>query len=383
MAEIDDLELNRIYARLDYLEQLAESAPRVPAIGGVDGGDLAGDTIPEIVDETGSAGESALLRRDDNVPALKVRRNTDTPTKNISALHAASDSEGWQLAIAAAADEDAERAASAHANPTLEVVPDGGAQVKLDTYGSGKQQLVPGASGIYGKLNPAGGVVDIGDGAELKVGDGVEVGIANDVKVKPDADADNILAVSASGVLVKALASTSKRGLMLQASAPAAGLRNIPAIDNAETVWKVAALFDATNPANLGTASPGTAMTAARRDHVHNTPSSSPDVETDTLASDYTMSTSGWEDVLSLTAPGSGALVWANFGASLSPVSARITYDSGGGDTPCADVGPGSGRSGTGFAIVPGGATIKLQISDGGSGYTIYAAETFLAAMAF
>lgn len=382
MAEIDDLELSRIYLRIEDLERLAESAPRVPAISGVDGEDLAGDTIPEIVDETGSAGTSELLRRDDNVPALKLRHNAEVVPENISALHAASGSKGFQLAVAAAADEDAERAASAHANPTIEVVPDGGAQVKLDTYGSGKQQLVPGASGLYGKLATDGGIVDVGDGAKLNEGDGLEID-TNVVKVKADADADNILAVSASGVLVKALASTSGRGLMLQATAPAAGLRNIAAIDNAETAWKAAALFDATNPADLGTAAPGTAMAAARRDHVHNLPASAPDVETDTLASDHTMSTAGWEDVLMLEAPGSGALVWANFGASLSPVSGQITYDSGGGDTKCADVGAGTGRSGCGFAIVPGGATVKLQISDGGSGYTIYAAETGLAAMAF
>jgi hypothetical protein len=67
-------------------------------------------------------------------------------------------------------------------------------------------------------------------------------------------------------------ASTATHGLMLKAVAPAAGSRNIPAIDNAETVFKMAALFDATNPANLGVASPGTQLAAARRDHVHAMP---------------------------------------------------------------------------------------------------------------
>ena len=67
-------------------------------------------------------------------------------------------------------------------------------------------------------------------------------------------------------------ASTTKHGYLLKATAPSAGLRNVVAIDNGETVYKNAALFDATNPADLGSASPGSAMTAARRDHVHNSP---------------------------------------------------------------------------------------------------------------
>jgi len=49
-------------------------------------------------------------------------------------------------------------------------------------------------------------------------------------------------------------------------------LRSVFAIDNGETVRTDKALFDATNPAALGTASPGSAMTAARRDHVHALP---------------------------------------------------------------------------------------------------------------
>ncbi len=67
-------------------------------------------------------------------------------------------------------------------------------------------------------------------------------------------------------------ASTSAHGFAPTATAPAAGLRNVVALDNAETAYTNKALFDATNPANLGTAAPGTAMVAARRDHVHEAP---------------------------------------------------------------------------------------------------------------
>lgn len=64
-------------------------------------------------------------------------------------------------------------------------------------------------------------------------------------------------------------ASTSEHGLVLKAVAPAAGLTNIVAIENGETIYKNKVLFDVTNPAALGTAAPGTTVIAARRDHVH------------------------------------------------------------------------------------------------------------------
>lgn len=67
-------------------------------------------------------------------------------------------------------------------------------------------------------------------------------------------------------------ASTTAHGFAPKATAPASGLRSVLAIDNGETVRTDKALFDATNPAALGTASPGSAMTAARRDHVHALP---------------------------------------------------------------------------------------------------------------
>lgn len=68
-----------------------------------------------------------------------------------------------------------------------------------------------------------------------------------------------------------AAASTTAAGLAPQATAPAAGLRSVMAIDNGETARTDKALFDATNPAANGTSAPGSAMTAARRDHVHAT----------------------------------------------------------------------------------------------------------------
>lgn len=70
-------------------------------------------------------------------------------------------------------------------------------------------------------------------------------------------------------------ATTSKHGWLMMATAPSAGLRNILAIDNAETGYKNAALFDATSPstqASGDSAAVGSAMVAARRDHKHAMP---------------------------------------------------------------------------------------------------------------
>lgn len=67
-------------------------------------------------------------------------------------------------------------------------------------------------------------------------------------------------------------ASTTAHGFSPKATAPASGLLNVLGIANGETVRTDKALFDATVPAALGTAAAGTAMTAARRDHVHAVP---------------------------------------------------------------------------------------------------------------
>jgi hypothetical protein len=64
-------------------------------------------------------------------------------------------------------------------------------------------------------------------------------------------------------------ATTSAHGYVVKAVAPSAGIRSVVAIDNSETIYKVTALFDNTNPADVGTTGPGTSLIAARRDHIH------------------------------------------------------------------------------------------------------------------
>lgn len=64
-------------------------------------------------------------------------------------------------------------------------------------------------------------------------------------------------------------ATTSVHGLVVKAVAPAANVLNVVGIANGETVYANKTLFDATNPAALGTVAPGTSLSAAHRDHVH------------------------------------------------------------------------------------------------------------------
>jgi hypothetical protein len=90
-------------------------------------------------------------------------------------------------------------------------------------------------------------------------------------------------------------ASTSAHGLMLKAVAPASGIRNAVVIDNGETDYKNAALFDNSNPAGLGTSAAGTQLVAARRDHVHAMPTAADVGALDASALDDTAYGSEWD----------------------------------------------------------------------------------------
>ena len=70
-------------------------------------------------------------------------------------------------------------------------------------------------------------------------------------------------------------ASTSKHGFVVKATAPSAGLINVVGIANGETGYTNKALFDATVPSTQAfgdSAATGSAVVAARRDHVHAMP---------------------------------------------------------------------------------------------------------------
>ena len=74
-------------------------------------------------------------------------------------------------------------------------------------------------------------------------------------------------------------ANTTNHGLLLKATAPAAGLYSYVGITNAETAYTNKALFDATVPTTIApsdSATAGTAAVAARRDHLHAAPATFP-----------------------------------------------------------------------------------------------------------
>lgn len=137
-------------------------------------------------------------------------------------------------------------------------------------------------------------------------------------------------------------ASTTKHGFAPKATAPAAGLLSVLAIGNGATVRSDTAIFDTTAPAALGTAAAGTALVAARRDHVHAFPR--PTIQNTTLT--------GAQNNFSLSA-GFTALICANASAL------TISGASVGGSAPVA-----------GDILVihnEGSSTVKVTLEDTGS----------------
>jgi len=135
---------------------------------------------------------------------------------------------------------------------------------------AGHVYLVTVAGKIGGAAGPA---VEIGDMIICHVdssasGDHATVGANWSILQKSAVDEGSI---SLSDVTTND-ASTSKHGFAPKATAPAAGIINLLGIANGETAYTCKALLDDTNPEALGTAGPGTAIVAARRDHVHDMP---------------------------------------------------------------------------------------------------------------
>jgi hypothetical protein len=102
-------------------------------------------------------------------------------------------------------------------------------------------------------------------------------------------------------------ASTTKHGLLLKATAPAANELNVVGIANGETAYTNKDLFNTTTPGQVGTGAAGTAVQASRSDHVHGAPklddNAAPDDNTDLNAS-----TSAHGLLLKATAPAAGLM---------------------------------------------------------------------------
>ena len=132
------------------------------------------------------------------------------------------------------------------------------------------------ASGIPTTAQSSGGlaVADIGSTAET-VGGSVANGAAatasrSDHKHAITNPAIDTLAAATDITTLNA--STTAHGLVVKATAPAAGMHNYVGIANAETAYTNNPLFDATDPttqAFADAAAVGTAAVTARRDHKH------------------------------------------------------------------------------------------------------------------
>ena len=217
----------------------------------------------------------------------------------------------------------------------------------------------PGNSATLVTIAGGAAVADIGSTAET-VGGAVDNGVAatasrsdhkhaiTNPKIDDLATADDNTDLNSN---------TTNHGLMIKAVAPAAGLSTVAAIENGETIWKAKALFDTTNPEDVGVADPGTSLIAARRDHVH--AGGGGDVATDAIwdaKGDLAVGT-GADTAAKLTVGANGTYLKAASGEATG-----LIWDTpaGAGDV----VGP-AGASDGNLAVFDG-ATGKL-LKDGGA----------------
>ena len=140
-------------------------------LGGIPGG-AAGVTLANntgvISSETAVVGAAATGKRSDAADGLLLRKNSAPGADPISGIMFGSASSGAQIRIALAADEDAERAATPNAYPTIEIVPgatsDGGVQAKVSATAG--NTLTVDSGGLY-VPTPSGGTFVPVDGAVI------------------------------------------------------------------------------------------------------------------------------------------------------------------------------------------------------------------------
>lgn len=172
------------------------------------------------------------------------------------------------------------------------------ALISDDAYGAGWDTDTthsPSKNALYDKIQTLGAgvsVADLGGGAET-VGGAASNGVAatasrsDHVHAITNPKLDDLATPDDNTDLN---ANTTNHGLLLKATAPAAGLLSVPGIANGETAYTLKPVFDTTNPAAIGTAAPGTQVIAARRDHVHAMPAYDT-YQTMTQITNFTLST--------------------------------------------------------------------------------------------
>lgn len=199
------------------------------------------------------------------------------------------------------------------------------------------------------EITPAAGVTI--DGVLIKDGlvDGVDVSTAATTSTKLDdfATPDNNTDLNAN---------TTNHGLLLQATAPAAGLTNVVAIENGETVYKNKALYDATSPTTQAfgdAATTGSATVAARRDHKH-AMMSAPTTVSGSAGSLKSPATTG---LATLTGMGTGQT--RNY--TVPDADATILYSGGDLGTPSSGV--ATNLTGTASGLTAGHVTTNANLT--------------------
>jgi hypothetical protein len=130
----------------------------------------------------------------------------------------------------------------------------------FDALNTGKEEVGVAATDVATHSALTTGVHGVGAGTVAKTSD------ITATKLDDFATPDNNTDLNAN---------TTNHGLLLQATAPAAGLLNVVGIANGETAYTNKALFDATVPSTQAfgdAAAVGSAVASARRDHKHAIP---------------------------------------------------------------------------------------------------------------
>lgn len=123
-------------------------------------------------------------------------------------------------------------------------------------------------------------------------------------------------------------ATTSVHGLVVKATAPSAGLRNVVCIESGETDYKNAAVFDATVPTDLAAAAAtGSALTSARRDHVHAIPIVGTWVIIQLACSDTTTAITAGNAKITFRMPFAMTLTALRASVSTAPTGSTILID--------------------------------------------------------
>jgi len=210
-------------------------------------------TVP-LIDGTAAVGTATVAARRDHVHPTDTTRQA--AGNELAALQALADTAGF-----------------------VKKTGDGAYSIDTSTYGTSNLAVAD----LTGTAETLGGSAVVGVAASAARSDH-----------KHSITNPSIESLAAATDVTTLNATTSAHGLVVKAVAPASTMINVVGIGNGETAYTNKALFDSTNPAGVGAASPGTSTIAARRDHVHaDSLSHSQNTDTGTSSGTFMVGTGG------------------------------------------------------------------------------------------